>query len=232
MIIILTWFYRVPEGILWIWQPWPQWAGHRHGQVGLRSVQRRPTTQRLFSYFIYPSVDPLIHHLRTNDNTELLLHVQPWSSWWRRRGRREDWRSSPSRTNSWSETCSTCTTCWPRKELQSVRLETVPLLLLSQVSRSYCLNRSSAGKLFGLLEDYCCAQRAAGGSHVDLFEFIDNRLHHRSQLWRHVHDHICTEFALNSSRNVFITKMKKQQHYFLVFCKDDYYFKHIFSFIW
>lgn len=42
---------------------------------------------------------------------------------------------------------------------------------------------SFTDKLYGLLEDYCAAQQASSGSHVDLFEFIRNTVRpSRSQL--------------------------------------------------
>lgn len=45
LIIILIGHF-VPEGVLRIQASRPRRAGHRHGQVGLRRLQRRPSAQR------------------------------------------------------------------------------------------------------------------------------------------------------------------------------------------
>ncbi|XP_074473537.1 poly(ADP-ribose) glycohydrolase isoform X2 [Sebastes fasciatus] len=58
--------------------------------------------------------------------------------------------------------------------------------LQQSLQRTYnllVLEGTTVDKLYGLLEDYCAAQQASSGSHVDLFEFIRNTVRpSRSQL--------------------------------------------------
>ncbi|XP_032367035.1 poly(ADP-ribose) glycohydrolase [Etheostoma spectabile] len=54
---------------------------------------------------------------------------------------------------------------------------------LQQTHRLLVTRGTTVGKLFGLLEDYCSVQQASSGSHVDLFDFIENTVAgSRSQL--------------------------------------------------
>ncbi|XP_042372934.1 poly(ADP-ribose) glycohydrolase-like, partial [Plectropomus leopardus] len=47
---------------------------------------------------------------------------------------------------------------------------------LQQTHRLLVTEGTTVEKLYGLLEDYCAAQQASGGEHVDLFEFIRNTI--------------------------------------------------------